>query len=85
MRSILCLLALTATAVYVSGASWSVLNENFATIAAAISCKDANTCLAPVGLNGEGSFIWLTTDGGKTWNTENEPFELMFLGCAMQV
>jgi len=76
-------IAVVAAAVSVAAGSWSVLNDNFATIAVAISCKDANTCIAPVGVNGEGSFIWLSTDGGQTWDTENEPFELMFLGAAM--
>lgn len=75
---------LTLAACVAAAPSWSVLNGNFATIAMAISCKDTNTCLAPIGQNGAGSFIWLTTDGGQTWNTEQEPFELMFLGAAMQ-
>lgn len=77
------LVVAAAAAVAVQAGTWSVANDNFATIAEAISCSDENTCLAPVGLNGAGSFIWLTTDGGNTWNTEQEPFELMFLGAAM--
>jgi len=68
----------------VSAGTWSVLNPNFATIADAISCTTASICIAPVGVNGQGSFIWLTRDGGNTWQTEQAPFELMFLGAAMQ-
>jgi photosystem II stability/assembly factor-like uncharacterized protein len=84
MRAIVTVCVLTALIGCAWAGSWSVKSEEFATIADAISCSSATTCVAPVGVNGQGSFIWMTTDGGNTWNTEQEPFELMFLGAAMQ-
>jgi hypothetical protein len=82
MRAIILAFALFAAVAYAG--TWSVKNLNFATIADAISCASPTTCIAPVGVNGQGSFIWMSTDGGNTWNTEQEPFELMFLGASMQ-
>jgi len=70
--------------VAVSAGTWKVKNPNFATIADAISCATPTLCIAPVGVNEEGSFIWISRDGGSTWQPEQEPFELMFLGAAMQ-
>jgi len=84
MRAIISVVILSAVIAYVSAGTWTVKSEEFATIADAISCSTPTTCVAPVGVNGEGSFIWMSTDGGNTWNTEQEPFELMFLGAAMQ-
>jgi len=78
------ILCLTLLVVAVSAGTWIVKNPNFATIADAISCASTTTCIAPVGVNGEGSFIWVTRDSGDTWEPEQEPFELMFLGAAMQ-
>lgn len=71
-------------AVCASAASWSVKSQNFATIAVAIACPTTTTCIAPVGINGEGSFVWVSQDAGNTWNPANSPNELMFLGAAAQ-
>jgi len=70
--------------VAVSAGTWTLKTPHFATIAEAIGCSAAQTCVAPVGVNGQGSFIWSSTDGGNTWTTDQEPFELIFLGAAAQ-
>jgi len=78
------LLVLAALVVAVSAGTWNLKTPHFATIAEAIGCPAAQTCVAPVGVNGQGSFIWSSTDGGNTWTTDQEPFELMFLAAAAQ-
>jgi len=81
MKALLVFVGLVAA---VSAGTWQLKTPHFAPLAEALGCVSATTCVAPVGVNGQGSFIWSTTDGGNTWTTDQEPFELMFLGAAAQ-
>jgi len=63
-------------------AQWNVTIQTFATISAGIAFTSEMEGIAPVGQNGQGSFVWVTNDGGNTWNPANAQSELMYLAAA---
>jgi len=68
-----------------SAATWNIIKPDFATISFAVSCTDDKNCIAPVGVNGQGAFIWVTNDGWKTYTPAGEDeAAMMYLGAAMK-
>jgi photosystem II stability/assembly factor-like uncharacterized protein len=82
MRGLVVLAALVACVTAAS--QWTVTNPEFATIAFDVSFIDTMNGMAPVDINGQGSFVWITKDGGKTWTPapEMDPAAL-YIGGAM--
>jgi hypothetical protein len=76
---VLCLVGLLAVS---AQPAWNITQFNWATIAEAISFSSPMNGIAPVGVNGLGSQVWHTTDGGNTWNPVPSVEELMYLGGA---
>jgi hypothetical protein len=64
-------------------ADWRVVQQQLATIAADVACSAPGVCLCPVGVNGAGTKILYTTDGGKSFTSEPSVSELMYLGGAI--
>src|SRR5687767_413275 len=84
MGPISSILVVALLAAGVSAASWQVKDMNFATIATATSFTSAQQGLSFVAVNGEGSFVWETTDGGASWNSVPAPQAGAYLGGACQ-
>jgi hypothetical protein len=59
-----------------------MVNPNVATMALSVSCNFVGSCIAPVGVNGAGTEVLYTRDGGKSFTTVPTVFEMMFLGSA---
>ena len=79
------LLAALALAAHVAVAQWQVVNMDLATIALDVSCNLAGSCIAPVVINGAGSAVLYTRDGGKSWTKEPSAFEMMYLGGTRRI
>ncbi|KAA0169532.1 hypothetical protein FNF28_01977 [Cafeteria roenbergensis] len=83
MRTIVAALAVLAAAVPAAMAGWSTIASDVGTAATGIYFTDATTGFLPADENGAGAEIVKSTDGGKTWTT-NEPHQggLLFLDVA---
>jgi photosystem II stability/assembly factor-like uncharacterized protein len=77
-------LVLLALVAFASAAQWTTTTNPFATIAFDVSFVDVNNGMTPVDINGQGSFVWITKDGGKNWTPapEMDPAAL-YIGGAM--
>jgi photosystem II stability/assembly factor-like uncharacterized protein len=83
MRSALVLLALVGAVAVSAQSSWQTIASNVATAATGIWFSTDSVGFLPADENGAGAEILKSTDGGKTWAT-NEPHQggFMFLDVA---
>jgi hypothetical protein len=83
MKALLVLGCIAAACAVVSAGSWHVKTASFASVAASIDCESVTTCICPVVNNGVGSQMWVTTDGGNTWDSEQEPVSKSVASCCV--
>ena len=63
--------------------AWKVVAPNVATIVTGITCTSDSTCYIPENVNGVGSNMYSSADGGITWTQTNEdPVSLLLLDVA---
>ena len=59
---------------------WTIISPNVATVITGIDCTSNKTCYIPADVNGVGTQVLRSEDGGVTWRqSHSEPFALLLL------